>query len=367
MTIGIPKEIKIGEGRIAITPVAVAQLVRSGHQVYVAQGAGLKSGSTDQKFRRAGARMVNQKTAWAQSLILKVKEPTPSEYRYLRKGQILFSYLHLAGSPKKLTEQLLKKEVTAIAMETVEKNGILNLAAPMSEVAGRMAIEVGAWYLQQSQAGRGILLDKILGVDRTQIVVIGGGTAGRSAAESALARGACVDIFEIRQDRRQQLKKFFAKNRLLKIYNLDKKILASTLQHADVVVGAALIPGARSPQIVLREMVKKMKKGSVIVDIAIDQGGCFETSVAGTHDKPIKVIHGVTHYAVLNMPGAFPHSSTQALVHATAPYIQALAGKGMQALKKDRGFAKGLATYQGRLYSKPVGKYFGIKTFNFIT
>lgn len=361
MNIGVPKEIKTGEGRVAMTSEFVLRLVQDGHCVYIAKDAGLKSGFSDNEFRRAGAHIVNQKKAWAQELILKVKEPVPNEYRYLKKGKILFSYLHLAGSPKRLTEQLLARKVTAIAMETVEKNGILNLAAPMSEVAGRMAIEVGAWYLQQSQGGQGVILDKIFGIDSAHIVVIGAGTAGRAAAESALARGARVDVFEVRKDRRQALKKKLNANKQLHIHEMNRQILIGCLRQADVAVGAALVPGAHSPKIVTCSMVKQMKRGSVIVDIAIDQGGCFETSIAGTHDHPIKIIYGVIHYAVPNMPGAFPRSSTQALVHATTPYIRAFANKGMLALKKDAGFSKGLATHQGYLYSEPVGKYFEMK------
>ncbi len=365
MKIGVPKEIKNGEFRIAATPELVKLLTAGGHMVCVESGAGIGSGIEDAEFENAGATLGDTATAWDAELVLKVKEPVESEYQYLKEGMILFSYLHLAGSPRKLTETLLEKKVAGISMETVEKDGILNLAAPMSEVAGKMAVEMGAYYLQKHLGGKGVLIDSISGVNKSNVVVIGGGTAGLAAAEVACARGAAVTLFDTREDRRERAIKHLVQYKDFKALSPEQEKLEPVLLTADIVVGSALNPGARTPHVVKKETVAKMAKGTVLVDISIDQGGCFETSKAGTHDDPVHVENGIIHYAVPNMPGTFPRTSTFALVNATTPYITSLSHLGIQAAKEDDGLLKGVATYDGKLFSKAVGEYFKIEVSDF--
>lgn len=357
MNIGVPKEIKLGEYRVAMTPLFIRELVERGHCVFVEYDAGQASGFTDHALAQAGAVVTDKNGIWKQECIIKVKEPVSSEYVFLREGQILFSYLHLAGSPQQLTDQLLEKKVTAIAMETVEKDGILNLAAPMSEIAGKMAVVVGEFYLQHHTQGKGVLLDTVVSSDPGQVVVIGAGTAGRAAIKAALARGAHITVFETRRDRREDISIVF-QNSHVEVHDLDHARLSKSLSSADLAIGAALLPGARTPCMVDEEMVKGMEQGSVIVDISIDQGGCFATSQVGTHAEPIHLKHGIIHYAVPNMPGAFPKTATAALVGATTPYILSLANGGLDSVKNTPGFLKGLATHAGKLHSRAVGEFF---------
>ncbi len=360
MKIGVPKEVKNGEFRVAATPNLVQEVVKDGHIIVVEDGAGLGSGIDNEDFKKEGATIGNAAQAWDVDLVLKVKEPVEAEYTHLKEGLTLFSYLHLAGSPKSLTEILMEKRVTAIAMETVEKDGILNLAAPMSEVAGKIAIEIGSYYLQKHRGGKGVLCDDIAGVTNAQVIVIGAGTAGLAAAEAAGVRGAAVIVFETREDRRRRATEKLSRFKDVSVFEPVENILKEKLAQADIVVGAALQPGGRTPHIVSQSMVDEMEKGTVLVDISIDQGGCFETSKVGTHSEPTHTYNGIIHYAVPNMPGTFPSTATFALVNATTPYVKLLADKGLAAVIEDPGFLSGLATHQGKLFSAPVGAYFDL-------
>ena len=349
MLVGVPKEIKVHESRVALTPEGVFELSRFGHQIVVETGAGLGSSITDSEYVSAGARIENNvDEIWrAADLILKVKEPIEVEYDRLRSGQILFTYLHLAAS-KACTDALLKSGTTAIAYETVELNGTLPLLAPMSEVAGRLAVQVGAYALQKPNGGRGVLLAGVPGVAPGKVVVIGGGVAGLNAAVIAMGMGADVTVLDRSLPRLAHIDA---------LYNGRIKTLASTLhaidreiKQADLVIGAVLVHGARAPKLVTNAQVASMKPGSVLVDIAIDQGGCFEDSKPTTHADPTYKVHNSIFYCVANMPGAVPVASTYALTNATLPYAIAIANKGWErAIEEDPALDRGLNVHAGKI------------------
>ena len=354
MIVGVPKEIKSQESRIAITPEGVSEFVHSGHTVLIEAGAGLGSSITDAEFVAQGAKIVNNvDEVWSQSdLILKVKEPIAAEYPRMRKGQILFTYLHLAAS-KECTDALIASGTTAIAYETVERNGQLPLLAPMSEVAGRMATQVGASALQKPNGGRGVLLGGVPGVAPGKVVVIGGGVAGLNAAVIAVGMGADVTIIDRSIARLQYIDATYAGR--IKTLAASRHAIAREVSSADFVVGAVLVHGAKAPKLVSNEQVKAMKPGSVLVDIAIDQGGCFEDSKATTHADPTFMIHESIFYCVANMPGAVPVASTYALTNATLPYALSLANLGWkEALKHDASLASGLNVHEGKVYYEAV-------------
>jgi len=349
MLVGVPKEIKVHESRVALTPEGVFELARFGHQVSIESGAGLGSSITDADFVSAGARIEKDvDLIWKSAdLILKVKEPIEVEYPRLRSGQILFTYLHLAAS-KACTDALLKSGTTAIAYETVELNGSLPLLAPMSEVAGRLSIQVGAYALQKPNGGRGVLLAGVPGVAPGKVVVIGGGVAGLNAAAIAMGMGADVTVLDRSLPRLAYIDS---------LYSGRIKTLASTLhaidreiRQADLVIGAVLVHGAKAPKLVSNAQVAQMKLGSVLVDIAIDQGGCFEDSKPTTHTDPTFEVHGSIFYCVANMPGAVPVASTYALTNATLPYVIAIANKGWErAIEEDPSLNRGLNVHAGKI------------------
>ncbi len=349
MLVGVPKEIKVHESRVALTPEGVFEFVRSGHQVVVEKSAGVGSAISDADFVAAGARIESDvEKIWSQAdLILKVKEPIAVEYPRLRSGQILFTYLHLAAS-KECTDALLKSGTTAIAYETVEIDGALPLLAPMSEVAGRLAVQVGAYALQKPNGGRGVLLAGVPGVAPGKVVVIGGGVAGLNAAVIAMGMGADVTVLDRSLPRLAYIDS---------LYNGRIKTLASTLhaidrelKQADLVIGAVLVHGAKAPKLVTNAQVAQMKPGSVLVDIAIDQGGCFEDSKPTTHAEPTFEVHNSIFYCVANMPGAVPVASTYALTNATLPYALSIANKGWEkAIADDPALARGLNVHAGKV------------------
>ncbi len=359
MIVGIPKEIKDNEYRVAQTPGGVEMLVQHGHTVLVQAGAGEGSGFSDEEYRRSGAIIVEDAAeVWQKAeMILKVKEPLPQEYDYLRPGLILFTYLHLAAD-RRLTEELLKRQVTAIGYETVElDDGRLPLLVPMSEVAGRMAVQIGAHYLEKTQGGRGKLLGGIPGVRPADVVIIGGGTVGINAAKIALGMGAHVTIIEKNPDRLRYLDEVLHGN--LTTLASNPRNIADSVRVADVVIGAVLIPGARAPILVPRSLVAQMKPGSVIIDVAVDQGGCVETIRPTTHSNPTYVVDGVIHYGVTNMPGAVPRTSTYGLSNATLPYALMLADHGFEeAVAQNKALARGVNTYKGHLTHHAVAESF---------
>ncbi len=360
MIIGIPKEIKTLENRVAMTPGGVDSLVRRGHVVLVEAGAGAGSGLGDPEYAAAGARLVSAAEAWAADMVVKVKEPIKPEYQYLRDGLLLYTYLHLAAD-RPLTDELLAKKVTGLAYETVQlPNGSLPLLTPMSEVAGRMATQVGAHFLEKPQGGRGMLLGGVPGVHPATVVILGGGVVGANAAKIAVGMGARTVVLDVSHARLQYLDDVF-QGRLITVSSTEPNI-RTWIKQADLVIGAVLITGAKAPRLITREMLGEMKEGSVIVDVAVDQGGCVETIKATTHADPTYVIDGVVHYGVANMPGAVPRTSTFALVNQTLPYAIQLAEKGLAALRLDPSLAKGLNTYQGRLTYPAVGEAFGLST-----
>ncbi|MGE1195545.1 alanine dehydrogenase [Priestia megaterium] len=353
MIIGVPKEIKNNENRVAITPAGVASFVGTGHRVLIENEAGIGSNFTNEDYVKAGAEIVETAAdVWAQAeMVMKVKEPLASEYGYFRPGLILFTYLHLAAEPA-LAKALKDSGVTAIAYETVTVNRTLPLLTPMSEVAGRMAAQIGAQFLQKSNGGKGILLAGVPGVSRGKVTIIGGGGVGTNAAKIAIGLGADVTIIDLSPERLRQLDDIFG-NQINTLVSNPYNI-ADAVAESDLVIGAVLIPGAKAPKLVTEEMVKTMKPGSVIVDVAIDQGGIVETiDHITTHDQPTYEKHGVVHYAVANMPGAVPRTSTIALTNVTVPYALQIASKGVhkaiaqnEALKLGVNVANGAITYE---------------------
>ncbi len=355
MIIGLPKEIKDNEYRVGLTPAGVRALTDAGHQVLVEKTAGEGSGFEDSLYNRAGATITESAdNVWAEAeMIVKVKEPIAPEYPRMRAGQLLFTYLHLAPDSG-LTQQLLERKVTGVAYETItDRRGTLPLLTPMSEVAGRMAIQVGAHYLEKMSGGRGILLGGVPGVPAARVVIIGGGVVGTNAAKIAVGMGAHVTIIDNNLDRLRELDDIF----LSKIATLASSayMIHDAVSSADLIVGAVLVPGAAAPRLVTRNMLKDVTDGAVIVDVAVDQGGCVETTHPTTHSDPTFYVEGVLHYCVANMPGAVPRTSTFALTNSTLPYALKLANSGFEAaVKADSGLAAGVNTYAGKLTYEAV-------------
>jgi alanine dehydrogenase len=359
MRIGVAKEIKSDEYRVALTPAGALELINHGHDVAIEAGAGLGSAFADADYERVGARMVSVDEVWEGSdLVLKVKEPIEPEYRRLREGLILFTYLHIAAD-EPLTRALLASGITGVAYETVEVGRALPLLAPMSEVAGRLASQAGAYFLERPLGGRGLLLGGVPGVAPGRVVIVGGGVVGYNAAVIALGLGAHVTILERSIDRMRYLEEILS-GRVTLLMSSSLQVAASVAD-ADLVIGAVLIPGAVAPKLVTREMIRSMKDGAVVVDVAIDQGGCFETSRATTHAEPVYVVDGVTHYCVANMPGAVPITSTKALTNATLPYVEAIANNGLRAaVAHDPALAKGVNVIDGKLTYEAVAEAHGL-------
>lgn len=361
MIVGIPKEIKDKEYRVAMTPAGVDVLIKAGHKVIIEKAAGAGSGITDEEYAKAGAGVTgNAHEVFKQAdMIVKVKEPLPREYPLLRKGQILFTYLHLAPMPE-LTAALIKSGVIAIAYETVElQDGSLPILTPMSEVAGKIAVQVGAYYLMKAHGGKGVLLAGVPGVEKGKVVIIGGGVVGTNSAKIAIGLGAEVVIINGSLERLRYLDDIFGgkvKTLVSNYYNIEKAVT-----EADLVIGAVLIKGAKAPRLVTRDMIGKMKKGSVIVDVSVDQGGCVETIKPTSHSDPVYEVDGIIHYGVTNMPGAVPRTSTFALTNATLPYVVKLANLGIEALKQDPSLAKGVNVFKGRITYKAVADIMGEK------
>lgn len=362
MLIGIPTEVKNREYRVGMNAAGVNELVHAGHRVIVQQGAGVGAGVTDEDYRGAGAEILSTaEEIWGSAdMIVKVKEPLPQEYPLMRKGQLLFTYLHLAAD-EKLTRGLLDSGVTSIAYETVQQpDRSLPLLAPMSGIAGRLASQVAAYHLMSPQGGPGLLMGGVPGTGEAKVVVIGGGVVGEQAAIMALGLHATVTIMDVNIPRLNQIS--MAHNgAILTRYN-TRHDLQEQLAQADVVVGSVLLPGKKAPKLVTDEMVANMKPGAFLVDVAIDQGGCFENSRPTTHDDPTFRVHDTTFYCVANMPGSVPITATAALTNATLPYVLRIAKLGWKdAVRQDSALAKGLSTHEGKLYSEPVGETFGIE------
>lgn len=355
MIIGIPKEIKNNENRVAVTPAGVEALVAAGHSVIIEKGAGDGSGFTDATYIHAGASITDTAAeVWSANMVMKVKEPIESEFQFFRSDLILFTYLHLAAESH-LTKALLDNKVTAIAYETIQlPNGTLPLLTPMSEVAGRMAVQVGAGFLEKPNGGKGVLLSGVPGVRRGRVTIIGGGVAGTNAAKIAIGLGAEVTIIDNNLDRLRQLDDIFGYQ--VSTLASNSRSIAQAVKQSDLVIGAVLIPGAKSPKLVTEAMVSVMEPGSVIVDVAIDQGGIFETADrVTTHDDPVYVKHNVLHYSVGNMPGAVPNTSTIALTNATLGYALQIATKGFgKAFSDNPALLKGLNTFDGSVTCKAV-------------
>jgi alanine dehydrogenase len=357
MIIGVPKEIKDNEARVGVTPAGVRALTEAGHTVLVETQAGAQSGFPDAEYQNAGAEMVGEAGyVWGKSeMVVKVKEPIEKEYVFFREGLVLFTYLHLAPV-RDLTDKLLESRVIGIAYETVrDRQRTLPLLTPMSEVAGRMSVQVGATYLERERGGRGILLGGVPGVPPAHVCIIGGGVVGTNAAKVALGFGAKVTLVDVNLNRLRDLDDIFG-GRLYTLASNSYNVAQAT-READLVIGGVLIPGATAPKVVTRAMVAQMKKGAVIVDVAIDQGGCVETAKPTSHSNPSYVVDGVVHYCVTNMPGAVPHTSTLALTNSTFPYLMRLANLGpREALRQDPGLAEGLNTWLGTLAHRGVAE-----------
>lgn len=362
MKVGVPKEVKNHEYRVAITPIGVHELTAHGHEVFVEQGAGVGSSIHDEEYVAAGAKILpDADEVWGTAdMVLKVKEPVAEEYHRMREGLTLFTYLHLAAD-KPLTEELLARKVTGIAYETVQlPSGGLPLLYPMSEVAGCLAPQVGAYSLLKAQGGRGVLMGGVGGVANAKVVIIGAGVSGQNAANIALGMGADVTLLDTDLDKLRM--SFWRYNNRVHGLASSKLALEQQVRDADMVIGAVLIPGAKAPKLVSNELVSQMKPGSVLVDIAVDQGGCFEDTRPTTHADPTFTVHNSTFYCVANMPGAVPNTSTYALTNATMPYAVALANKGwQQACRDDHSLALGLNTHAGQLTNGPVGEAVGIE------
>jgi alanine dehydrogenase len=350
MLIGVPKEVKDHESRVGIVPSGVKALVDAGHQVLLETRAGDLSSMPDEDYKSAGAEICpDAAEIWRRAdMVVKVKEPVAQEYKYFREGLVLFTYLHLAPLPE-LTERLLEKKVTGVAYETIrDRNNTLPLLTPMSEVAGRMSVQVGANYLEKERGGRGVLLGGVPGVPPAQVTIIGGGIVGTNAAKIALGMGAIVTMIDVNLNRLREIDDIFNG----RVYTLASNSyhIALSAAHADLVIGGVLIPGAAAPKLLTRPMVAQMKKGAVIVDVAIDQGGCIETAHPTTHSDPAYKVEGVVHYCVTNMPAAVPHTSTLALTNATFPYVMKLAQLGLAAaIQADQGVREGVNTFKGHV------------------
>jgi alanine dehydrogenase len=357
MIIGVPKEIKDQEARVGVTPAGVKALTEAGHTVLVETQAGAQSGFPDAEYQNAGAEIVGEAGhVWGKSeMVVKVKEPIEKEYVFFREGLALFTYLHLAPV-RGLTDKLLESKVIGIAYETVrDRQGTLPLLTPMSEVAGRMSVQVGATYLEKERGGRGILLGGVPGVPPAHVCIVGGGVVGTNAAKVALGFGAKVTLVDVNLNRLRELDDIFG-GRLYTLASNSYNVAQAT-READLVIGGVLIPGATAPKVVTRAMVAQMKKGAVIVDVAIDQGGCVETARPTSHSDPSFLVDGVVHYCVTNMPGAVPHTSTLALTNSTFPYLLRIANMGArEALKQDAGLAAGLNTWLGTLAHRGVAE-----------
>lgn len=355
MRIGIPKEVKVKESRVSCTPGGVYEFVRAGHQVLVQRGAGVGSGFADKLYEEAGATLVESAAeAWSAELVIKVKEPIACEFGFLRPDLTLFTYLHLAAAPE-LTHALLKSGTTGIAYETVEIGRRLPLLEPMSEIAGRMAAIVGAYYLSRAQGGKGVLLGGVPGVLPGNVLVLGGGTAGVNAGRMAAGLGSNLTILEVDLEKMRFLD--ISMNHSARTLFSNEQNLVDMLPSVDLLIGAVLVPGAKAPKLLRRDMLKAMKPGSVLVDIAIDQGGCAETSHPTTHDDPVYEEEGVIHYCVANMPGAYARTATQALSNATLPYALKLANMGgEEALRRLPELRKGVNTWRGHLTCQPVAE-----------
>jgi len=357
--VGVPKEILDNEYRVAVTPAGVSAFKADGHTVYIQSSAGQGSGISDQEYQEAGAKILPDAASvfGEADLILKVKEPQPQEVKMLRKGQVLFTYLHLAAHAK-LTHDLCKTGSTCIAYETVQMdNGSLPLLTPMSEIAGRLATQIGANYLERPMGGRGVLLGGVPGVEPGEVIIIGGGIVGTNAAKTAVGLGARVTIFDRSLERLRYLDDVFA-GQVRTVFSIGH-YLDNLLPSADLVIGAVLIPGKQAPRIVTSDMVRKMKKGSVIVDVSVDQGGCIETIRATTHSAPIYEWEGVVHYGVSNIPGAVPWTSTRALTNATLPYALKLAKFGYEATQDDPSLNRGVNIHQGKIVHQGVAEAVG--------
>lgn len=360
MEIGVPKEIKDQEFRVGLSPSSVRTLCEGGHQVYIETAAGVGAGFSDQDYRQVGAAIVpSAAEAWHRQLVVKVKEPLPAEYGFLYQDHLLFTYLHLAAN-RELTAALIQSGVTAIAYETVEvdltDHAILPLLTPMSVIAGRLAIQFGAHFLERQQGGRGVLLGGIPGVKPGKVVIIGGGVVGTEAARIAIGMGAQVSILDTKLERLAYLENLFGTQ--VELLYSNSQHLAELLPTADLVVGAVLVPGSRAPTLVSRQLVQQMRPGSVIVDVAVDQGGCIETLHVTSHSQPVYLEEGVIHYGVPNMPGAVPWTATQALNHSTLPYVLKLADHGLDALAIDQALAKGLNVKAQHLVHPAVQQVF---------
>jgi alanine dehydrogenase len=354
--VGVPKEIKTRENRVGMTPAGVRSLVGRGHKVLVEKSAGDGSGLSDAAYASAGATLVpTAADAWTAEMVVKVKEPLPAEYGFFRENLILYTYLHLAPEPE-LTKQLLQKKVAGVAYETIENpDGTLPLLRPMSEVAGRMAVQVGAAFLEKERGGKGVLLGGVPGTRRGRVVILGGGVVGRNAATIAIGMGAQVTVLDVRAETMAYLEDVFG-GAVETLYSNPMNIEQATAR-ADLVVGAVLVTGASAPRLVTREMISNMENGSVVVDVAVDQGGCIETCRPTSHDKPTYEVDGVIHYCVPNMPGAVPQTSTWALTNTTIGYAVKIADGGLvKAARADRALALGINTYMGRVTCEGVAQ-----------
>jgi len=359
--VGVPKEIKVREYRVGMVPGAVKSLVDAGHRVLVVAGAGVGSGLPDADYARAGAEMVaSADEVWKRAeMVVKVKEPIAPEYARMQEGQIVYTYFHLAGVDPELTRVLLKKKVSAVAYETIQlDDGSLPLLRPMSEVAGKMSIQVGAACLEKEHGGKGILLGGVPGVRRGRVAIIGGGVVGTCAAKVAVGMGAEVTILDINQAQLAYLDDVFLGR--VTVLSSDPETVARSVREADLVVGGVLIPGGKAPKLVPESLIREMSPGSVVVDVAVDQGGCIETCKPTTHDHPTYVVHGVVHYCVANMPGAVPQTSTFALTNVTRPYAKRIADQGLvEAVRSDKALARGVNTYGGSVTYEAVARDMG--------
>lgn len=356
MEIGVPKETKDQEWRVGLSPSSVRVLSEAGHQVFVETQAGTGAGFTDEDYQNAGAKVGSAKVAWGQELVVKVKEPLKAEYQFLQKGQLLFTYLHLAAD-RALTEHLIDCGVSAIAYETVElPDGKLPLLTPMSIIAGRLSVQIGARYLERQQGGRGVLLGGVPGVRSGKVVILGGGVVGTEAARIAIGMGAQVQILDISVDRLAYLETLFGSR--VELLHSNSAQVEATVVNADLLIGAVLVLGRRAPILVTRSLVQKMHPGAVIVDVAVDQGGCIETLRPTSHTNPIYIEENVVHFGVPNMPGAVPWTATQALNNSTLPYVLKLANHGLEALKIDPTLGKGLNVQNHRIVHPAVQSVF---------